>query len=123
MAGKSIDHTFSRNGNVSFREVGGVSEGMSGNADQYYVAPVSQDVHAVSYLSGSGHTLTVVLDFKTLKFAGLCVEREVADPAARNVRAAGIGGALIYWRVMTLPPNRVTNRLPASAISALAIIM
>ena len=69
MAGKSIDHTFSRNGNVSFREVGGVSEGMSGNADQYYVAPVSQDVHAVSYLSGSGHTLTVVLDFKTLRFA------------------------------------------------------
>jgi hypothetical protein len=67
MAGKSFDHTFSRNGNVSFREVGGDPNVRPGSAGQYYVAPVSQDVYAVSYLSGSGHTLTVVLDFKALK--------------------------------------------------------
>jgi len=67
MAGKSFDHTFSRNGHVSFREVGVDPDGRPGNADVYYVAPVSQDVSAVSYLSPSGHTLTVILDFRTLK--------------------------------------------------------
>jgi hypothetical protein len=67
VAGKAFDHTFSRNGNVSFREVGGNPDAKPGNADQYFVAPVCQDVYTVSYLSGSGHTLTVVLDFRTLK--------------------------------------------------------
>ena len=67
MAGKSFDHTFSRNGNVSFREVGGDPNAKAGSAERYEVATVGQDVHAVSYLSPSGYTLTVVLDYKTLK--------------------------------------------------------
>ena len=67
MAGKSFDHTFSRNGGVIFREVGSDPDGKPGSADQYEVASLGQDVHAVSYLSGSGYTLTVVLDFKTRK--------------------------------------------------------
>ena len=68
MAGKSFDHTFSRNGGVAFREVGGDGTAIRGSADQYQVASLGQDVHAVSYLTGAGHTLTVVLDFKTQKF-------------------------------------------------------
>ena len=67
MAGKSFDHTFSRNGGVMFREVGGDPDARPGSADQYQVASFGQDVHAVSYLSGSGYTLTVVLDYKTKK--------------------------------------------------------
>jgi hypothetical protein len=67
MAGKSFDHTFSRNGNVAFREVGGDPNAKPGSADQYHVATVGRDVYAVSYLSSSGYTLTVVLDFATLK--------------------------------------------------------
>lgn len=67
MAGKSFDHTFSRNGGVVFREVGSDPNGKPGGADQYQVASLGQDVHAVSYLTGSGNTLTVVLDFKTRK--------------------------------------------------------
>ena len=67
MAGKSFDHTFSRNGGVLFREVGSDPDSRPGTADQYQVASLGQDVHAVSYLSGSGYTLTVVLDFKTRK--------------------------------------------------------
>ena len=67
MAGKSFDHTFSRNGGVAFREVGSNPDGKPGTADQYQVASLGHDVHAVSYLSGSGYTLTVVLDFKTQK--------------------------------------------------------
>ncbi|HJU43836.1 MAG TPA: hypothetical protein VJ691_13505 [Vicinamibacterales bacterium] len=67
MAGRSFDHTFSRNGGVMFREVDGDGSAKSGTADQYEVASLGHDVHAVSYLSGSGNTLTVVLDFKTRK--------------------------------------------------------
>lgn len=67
MAGKSFDHTFSRNGSVTFREVGGDPAAKPGGADQYHVASFGQDVHAVSYFSSSGYTLTVVLDYKTHK--------------------------------------------------------
>lgn len=67
MAGKSFDHTFSRNGNVAFREVGGDPNAKPGVAEQYHVASLGQDVHTVSYLSSSGYTLTVVLDYKTHK--------------------------------------------------------
>jgi hypothetical protein len=67
MAGKSFDHTFNRNGQVSFREVGGDPNTKPGCADQYHVASLRQDVHALSYLTGHGNTLTVVLDYKTMK--------------------------------------------------------
>ena len=67
VAGKSFDHTFSRNGAVSFREAGADPNAKPGCADQYFVSPFCPDVYAVSYLSGAGHTLTVVLDFRTLR--------------------------------------------------------
>jgi hypothetical protein len=67
MAGKSFDHVFSRNGNVAFSEVGGDATAKAGNADRYVVASLGQDVHTVSYLTSSGYTLTVVLDFRSLK--------------------------------------------------------
>jgi hypothetical protein len=67
MAGKAFDHTFSRNGNIAFREVDGDPNAKAGNAQQYHVASVGQDVHVISYLSATGHTLTVVLDYKSMK--------------------------------------------------------
>jgi hypothetical protein len=67
MAGRSFDHTFSRNGNVAFHEVDSDPNAKPNVADQYEVASLGQDVHAVSYLAASGYTLTVVLDYKTLK--------------------------------------------------------
>jgi hypothetical protein len=67
MAGKSFDHTFTRHGSVMFREVDGDPNAKPGAADQYQVASLGQDVHTVSYLSNSGHTLTVVLDYRTRK--------------------------------------------------------
>ena len=67
MAGKSFDHMFSRNGGVIFREVDGDPNAKPGAADQYQVASLGQDVHAVSYLSAHGYTLTVVLDYRTKK--------------------------------------------------------
>ena len=67
VAGKSFDHTFSRNGHVAFREVGGDPNAKPGVAQQYEVASLGADIHTVSYLAASGYTLTVVLDYKTLK--------------------------------------------------------
>lgn len=67
VAGKAFDHTFNRNGQVTFREVGSDPNAKPGTADQYQVASLGQDVHALSYLSGNGYTLTVVLDYKTMK--------------------------------------------------------
>jgi len=67
MAGKSFDHVFSRNGGVIFREVGGDPNAKPGSADQYQVASLGQDIHTVAYLSPSGYTLTVVLDYKSRK--------------------------------------------------------
>ena len=67
VAGKSFDHTFSRNGQVTFREVGSDPNAKPGTADQYQVASLGHDVHVLSYLSGNGYTLTVVLDYKSMK--------------------------------------------------------
>ena len=67
MAGRSFDHTFSRNGTVSFREVGSDPGARPGVAEEYEVASIGPDVHVVSYRSHSGNTLTTVLDYKTLK--------------------------------------------------------
>ena len=67
VAGKSFDHTFNRNGQVTFREVGSDPNAKPGSTDQYQVASLGQDVHVLSYLTGSGNTLTVALDYKTMK--------------------------------------------------------
>ena len=67
MAGKAFDHTFNRNGQVTFREVGGDPNAKPGSADQYQVASLGHDVHALSYLASNGYTLTVVLDYRTMK--------------------------------------------------------
>ncbi len=67
VAGKSFDHTFSRNGHVTFKEVGSDPNAKPGVAQQYEVASLNNDVHTVSYLAASGYTLTTILDFKTLK--------------------------------------------------------
>src|ERR1700737_4904951 len=75
MAGKSFEHTFGNDGNVTWRETGGEDRGAKPPVTQktgkpateakakYVVAAVTDDVCAVSYLSASGFTLTSVLDF------------------------------------------------------------
>ena len=67
VAGKTYDHVFSRNGHVTFRDVDTDPNAKPGVADQYLVASIGPECHVVSYLSPAGHTLTVILDFKTLK--------------------------------------------------------
>jgi len=76
MAGKSFEHSFGSDGTVTWRATGGQKtpkqptngERKTGKAQvdskaKYEVAPVNDEVYAVSYLSASGYTLTSVLDF------------------------------------------------------------
>jgi hypothetical protein len=77
MAGKSFEHTFGNDGNVTWRETGGDDRGTKPSTNgkketgkpttepkaKYEVAMINDEVCAVSYLSKSGFTLTSVLDF------------------------------------------------------------
>src|SRR5713101_45041 len=79
MAGKTFEHTFGVDGTVAWRETDGgeknpkpttngtrrekTGKPQSEAKAKYQVAPVTDEVCAVSYLSASGFTLTSVLDF------------------------------------------------------------
>ena len=77
MAGKSFEHTFGADGKVAWTEVDGPTDTTKSATNgrpksderraepkaKYEVAPINEDVYAVSYLAASGFTLTSVLDF------------------------------------------------------------
>ena len=63
MAGKTIEHVFEPSGSVRFRQVDTKGEGTL--EKKYEAAAIGTDVLAISYLGGSGYTLTVVLDLRT----------------------------------------------------------
>jgi hypothetical protein len=77
MAGKSFEHAFGKDGTVTWTEKGadkpaakpptnGQPKERAKPSDakaKYEVASINEDVYAVSYLSGSGYTLTSILDF------------------------------------------------------------
>ena len=69
LEGRSFEHIFREDGTVEFRSVAGDKKGKLMLAKDSEVARVGDDVFAVSYLGPSGHTLSVVLDFRT----GQCV--------------------------------------------------
>lgn len=69
LEGRSFAHTFRDDGTVEFRAIAGDKKGKLMLAKDSEVARVGDDVFAVSYLGPSGHTLSVVLDFRT----GQCV--------------------------------------------------
>jgi len=74
-AGMTHEHHFLKNGRVDFKRVdSGASPagkgGDEGHADRYAAERVSDSVHLVSYLSGSGYTLTVALDFGSGSLVG-----------------------------------------------------
>jgi hypothetical protein len=76
MAGKTFEHTFGGDGFVTWREASGdkgtkpptngkqkTGKPATEAKAKYEVAPINDEVCAVSYLSESGFTLTSVLDF------------------------------------------------------------
>ncbi len=70
MTGTPIEHTFNDDGTVVWRILDGPGKGASAQEKQYAAVQVSEDVHAVSYLGKSGHTLTVVLNLATGRMFG-----------------------------------------------------
>jgi hypothetical protein len=84
-AGTTFEHTFNKNGTVTWKAVGGVPNGKGAgqkkpakkpakkakpDRPKYAAVKAGEDAYAVSYLSGSGYTLTVVLDFKDHHMVG-----------------------------------------------------
>jgi hypothetical protein len=79
-AGSTYEHTFSQSGTVKFKPVGGGPDGgkpaaksakpAKPESPKYAAMRAADDVYAVSYLSGSGYTLTVVLNFKDNTIVG-----------------------------------------------------
>ena len=77
MAKKTFEHRFAEEGSVTFRMVpegkdaahrdeNGGKDAAPKESIRYEVAPVRDDVCAVSYLS-KGYTLTTILDFESMK--------------------------------------------------------
>jgi hypothetical protein len=105
LAGKRFEHTFDEGGVVTWRSLDGAdaaarSVDRASTETKYELATVGEYVYAVSYLAASGHTLTVVLDYRTgrlVAFASneksLSVQHgsfQTADDEARaNQRAPG----------------------------------
>ena len=80
--GKTYEHVFHPDGTVEFHETG--SESQSGAAkhkaaegkgqpeqSSYTAMEAARDAYLVSYLSKTGYTLTVVLDFKSKQMVGI----------------------------------------------------
>jgi len=63
--GTLYEHTLHDDGTVVWRIVEGHGKGASAQEKRYAAVQVADQVHAVSYLAKSGHTLTVVLNAAT----------------------------------------------------------
>jgi len=67
--GATFEHVFHPDGSVSWREASGKS-GAATRAQRSAVMRVSDDVQAVSYLTDSGYTLTLTLNFSSGRMVG-----------------------------------------------------
>lgn len=70
MKGKSFEHVFGEDGTVQYRQLDSKTEESKAaektSDTRYEVAPINDDVYAVSYFSkDSGYTLTTVVDSRS----------------------------------------------------------
>ncbi len=70
VAGTLFEHTFYDDDRVEWRVLEGPGKGQSRKEKRYAAMQVTDDVHTVSYLAESGHTLTVVLNLATRRMFG-----------------------------------------------------
>jgi hypothetical protein len=69
--GATHEHLFHQDGTVEWRDAGAGGKGGAAKERPAYAAVEAADgVYAVSYLSSSGYTLTVVLNFRDQKVVG-----------------------------------------------------
>jgi hypothetical protein len=70
VAGMLFEHALNDDGTVVWRALDGPWKGQSSQEQRYAAMQISDDVHALSYLAKSGHTLTVVLNLSTGRACG-----------------------------------------------------
>jgi hypothetical protein len=69
--GKTYEHAFRDDGTVIYRDAGEQANGTSaGEQADYGAFEIADNIHLVSYLSSSGFTLTLALNFRTGEIAG-----------------------------------------------------
>ncbi len=68
--GKTYEHRFHDDGTVEFRAVEGQKSGEWTREKRYGTQEIANDVVVVSYLGGSGYTLTVALNFADGRMVG-----------------------------------------------------
>ena len=92
-AGKTYEHTFSPDGTVTFREVGGADQVKPGTGKQpgvrYAAFEVAPGLHLVSYLSESGYTLTVLVNTKNGQLHGFASSAKEWYPLTGTLETAG----------------------------------
>jgi len=91
MAKKTFEHTFEKDGTVTFREITGGTEGKPSRAEKSEIATVGEDVYAVSYLASSGYTLTVVLDYRTGHLVAFASNEKELSVHPGTFEAVGMG--------------------------------
>ena len=69
-AGQTFEHTFNGDGSVVWRSVDGEEPTKLHREKFGSIAPISDDVVAVSYASAGGYTLTVALNLDTSQMVG-----------------------------------------------------
>jgi hypothetical protein len=68
--GESHEHVFHPDGSVEFRQLKGEAPGDFKREPRYGAVRAGDDVELVSYLSSSGYTLTVALNFRDNSIVG-----------------------------------------------------
>jgi len=86
--GATFEHVFHPDGSVSWREAGG-NRGTETRAKKAAVVRVSDDVQAVSYLSDSGYTLTLALNFSTGRMVGFASNEQSWYPVEGTFEVKG----------------------------------
>jgi MoaF N-terminal domain len=66
----TFEHAFGEDGSVTWRIVDGEHQGASRREQPYAAVKVNEGAWAISYLSASGHTLTVVLNLDDRRAIG-----------------------------------------------------
>lgn len=88
--GTTHEHVFHGDGTVEWHDVAGPPKGRSSGREEqatrakekpeYAAMRVADDVYVVSYLAGSGYTLTVVLNFQDHRVVGFASSSQEWHP-------------------------------------------
>ena len=88
--GKTYQHTFDDDGTVTYRDANDRADGKAaGEKAKYGVFQIADDVQLVSYLSPSGYTLTLALNFADNEIHGFASNDKQWSPVRGRLEAGG----------------------------------